>query len=510
MLKSHKLLFLFLLIYLFFGQLFVAWPFTMDDSFISLTYAKNLVKYGILGWNKGQLIVEGYTNFSYVILASLAMKIGLNAIIVLKIISILMFALSLSYLYRLTRLWLTPQYAFIPSLWLLCYKGQILWTVSGLETSTFQCLMLLSTYYLLRGLGFQNASYNFQYNTSYVLYFNAFFLCGLFLSLAGLTRPETPVLMMSMFLITLLFYPEFKSKKKRFLQALGIILVVISLIYLPYFLWRWFYFGRLFPNSVYCKWLTHISPGILDWRYLKIIWPMLILSLPYFLSFKDKRTLFLITPSIIYLVLVYDTDIISGFFNRLFLPAFCLLLPLPLFGLIKFNMFCLQKARYIRISVYLCSIIIGVVFIPNFSLSQYHQFAITSKKSIAYRFKLINWLKSNIKKDETIVLADCGLIPYAIDINVIDSYCLNNPYMTKKHINYSYSRFVDWVLKKEKPKLIILSAWRNNAHGYIEPSASYFLKSNLFFSQYRLNHTINSRINGHLYSYHIYKRFSLE
>ncbi|WP_367608359.1 protein LphB [Legionella sp. W05-934-2] len=507
MLRYQSIIFLGLLFaYLFFGQLIAAWPFTMDDSFISLTYAKNWVEHGSIAWNNGTLLVEGYSNFSYVILAALALKVGLDAVIVLKLVSIALFAVTLWFLYRLSRLWVTAHYAFIPCLWLLCYKGQILWTVSGLETSAFQCLLMLSTYYVLRGLGYKAVSYPLRYETHRPINFKAFFLCGFYLSLAGLTRPETPAIMLAMLLILCVFYGDFHMEKMRFFQAMGIVLLVISLVYVPYFLWRWHYYGRFFPNSVYCKWLVQDSKGVLDGQYLALIWPLVLLALPYWFSEKDKKTLFLISPSILYLVLLYDADIISGFDNRLFLPAFCLLLPLPALGLIKLSQYLMQNERYTRISVYLGSFIVGLFLLPNYSLKSYHEYAKSSLKSIDYRLKLVSWLKPHLKANETMVIADSGFIPYVLDVNVIDSYCLNNPWMTQAPIHYSYPKFVDWVIDKQKPEWIIISIWENNTRGYIEPAARHFLTNQRFFNRYHLVHTVSSRINSNAYQYQIYGR----
>jgi hypothetical protein len=494
--------------YLFFGQIIAAWPFTIDDSYISLTYAKNLVVHGSLTWNGAQLHVEGYSNFSYVMLAALAMKLGLDALIALKAFSVVMLLVTLVFLYRLTRLWLTREFAFIPSLWLLCYKGQILWTVSGLETSAFQCFLLLSVYTLIRGLGFNDVTHNFESLKSQKLNLIAFLLCGLFLSLAGLSRPESPALMLMLFITTLFFFNEFKANKKVFIQAIGLTTLVIVAIYLPYFLWRWHYYGRLFPHPVYCKWLVQISQGELDWNYIKLIWPLLLLSLPYLFRTKDKRTIILIAPSIVYLLLLYDADSIVGFLNRHFLAAFCLLLPLALFGLIRINQWVLSNAKYSKTSIYIGAMTVGLFLIPGFSLNNYHYFATTTANGNNLRMELVQWLNTHLEKNDALVIADCGLVPFMSKNEVIDAYCLNNPMMTQAPINNSYPKFVDWVLTEKKPKAIIINSWQKSAKLYIEPAANYFLSDSRFLSHYSLVNTIKLGNPDEEFRYQIYLRNS--
>src|SRR6266404_6223228 len=56
---------------------------TCDDAFISFRYARNLVEGHGLVFNPGER-VEGYTNFVWVLLAALFMKIGIDPVLALK------------------------------------------------------------------------------------------------------------------------------------------------------------------------------------------------------------------------------------------------------------------------------------------------------------------------------------------------------------------------------------------------------------------------------------------
>src|SRR5580704_16679307 len=77
--------FVLIFVYLFILQIQAIWPFTIDDMFISLRYAKNWAAgYGLL-WNIHSPPVEGYSNFCFVALGTLSLIFKMNPVISLKI-----------------------------------------------------------------------------------------------------------------------------------------------------------------------------------------------------------------------------------------------------------------------------------------------------------------------------------------------------------------------------------------------------------------------------------------
>lgn len=271
-------------IYLIVFQLIAIWPFTLDDSYISLRYAKNWAAgYGLV-WNIGEAPVEGYSNFSFVVLASLAIRLGLEPLIMLKSMGVLGLILSTAAVYFLTRFWFTIGLSFIPCLWLLLYRGEIVWSVSGLETTTYQALVSFSLVFLLRGMGYR--FYPQTRNRPSLLFF---LLAGFLLALAGLTRPEAPALMLLFAGLALVDRPQEGRKEYYKYLALGCLICLV--IFLPYFLWRWSYYGQLFPNPVYCKGLMNFF-AVMNKHYLRLALPFIILSLPALLKAKDRRHYF--------------------------------------------------------------------------------------------------------------------------------------------------------------------------------------------------------------------------
>ena len=271
--NGYYLLYSGLFFYLFFLQLYYAWHFTIDDAFISFRYAKNLASDHGLSWNVGEAKVEGYSNCTYVLLQALLIKAKLPLLSAVKLFSCLSILLSTYGLYLVSRqLTLKKTLALLPSLLLLMHPGEILWGVSGLETPFYQALIIFSTLFILKGHA--DASLNKL----------ALLLSGLLLALAGLTRPEAPLLLVSFITIQLVMLYKAPSRNEKIALCKKILFFIIgfTIVYGPYFLWRYHYFGHLFPNTVYCKFNNAPSgPFELDINYLILITPLLIISLPY-------------------------------------------------------------------------------------------------------------------------------------------------------------------------------------------------------------------------------------
>jgi hypothetical protein len=263
--------------YLFVLQIFHAFSFTVDDAFISLRYAKHWANGAGLVWNVGDPPVEGYSNFSYVALASLLIKLNIPPLLGLKVFSIGSLAVSVYILFLMSSFFLPRGLRVLPSILMLYMRGEILWTVSGLETAFYQCLVLSITYFVLKGVTKPVSRSNFIW-------------AGFINALAGMTRPEAPFLLITF--VGGIFWQQRMSLKPTSKLALskGIALYILAfaVIFMPYFIWRWWYFKRLFANTIYCKALFSSLPGFLDYNYIQLILPILSLALPLFI-FRPRK-----------------------------------------------------------------------------------------------------------------------------------------------------------------------------------------------------------------------------
>jgi len=202
-----------------------------DDAFISFRYARNLDDGLGLVFNAGER-VEGYTNFSWTMLVALAMRLGADPVAFTKWAGIACFVATLGVLAWTSRRAL-PQAAFVPVAaiaFALHEHGQVFAT-GGLETSLFTLLAtsVVATATLARGN-------------------NGLLLAGGLGTLAAMTRPDGVLFYAVAFLVA-----GFASWRARSFWPAIAAAAPGLLVYLPYWLWRFWYYGWPFPNTFYAK-----------------------------------------------------------------------------------------------------------------------------------------------------------------------------------------------------------------------------------------------------------------
>jgi hypothetical protein len=230
-----------------------------DDIFITLRYVKNLFAgYGLV-YNQGEY-VQGYTHALWLAVLALSrwlgfdqlgasLNIGLGAyagvLVVFSLISYRLYANRLVVFVPFTALALALNLDF-----------QV-WATGGLETMffTFLCSLAFVLYYFT---GVKKGVKTF--------------LTGTLLILAVLTRPDGALIFIlaNVFLIVrdLLFGKGFRSS----VRELVLFNLAFVLLYLPYMIWQWSYYGDIFPNTYYAKSsnLSYYSRGFFYlWLYFK-------------------------------------------------------------------------------------------------------------------------------------------------------------------------------------------------------------------------------------------------
>ncbi len=495
------------LFYLFILQVQAIWPFTIDDMYITLRYAKHWVEgYGLV-WNVSEPPVEGYSNFSFVLLGRLALILGYDPVGLLKSAGIIGLFFTCLAVFAIARMWFVTSLAVIPCLWLLAYKGQILWSVSGLETAVYQALICSAVFFIFRGLGNSFISKADLASLPKVVSDDSirpssFLIAGILLALAGLTRPESPALMGLFALLLLINKP--RSPCPRYWQSVVLFCATILFCFAPYFLWRWHYYGRFFPNPVYCKGLINPMSFTLDKAYLYLVWPFALLVIPALWQGKDPRYHFLWLPSVLYLVLLMGADPIVAFDNRLFLPAFVLLLPLVLQGL---HILCTRYVQHVwcyNLLIYFVGFVVAFFFIPMMTLADYRHFTENPLAGERLRQQVISWLKSNTPMGSRVVLSDSGLIPYNSRYQFIDSYCLNNAAMTVRPLSTMYQRLCEEVLET-KPAVIILTGLIEDGTVTYTPADACLAIQLLHSKDYCMQASLGT---GDVHSFYRYEIFS--
>ena len=222
----------------------VAWGWKLawlgDDAYISFRYADNLVRGNGLVFNPGER-VEGYTNFLFTLLLAGAIRGGLDPGQVSIVWGLACFAGLIALLPRILHA-LRPA-AGVPLLPLaaLLSAGQYTlasFATSGLETMFAATLVALALERALSGAPLAAGAAGIA---------------------ATLAHPDHGILYAALGLALFLEPGRRRELLRYSLPFVG--------VYIPYFLWRWHWYGDFFPNTYYAK-SAHLSYFEQGWVYI--------------------------------------------------------------------------------------------------------------------------------------------------------------------------------------------------------------------------------------------------
>ena len=363
--------------------------FIQDDAFTSLRYVKNFLNGDGLVFNYGER-VEGYTNFLWVMLLSaityatqlisrvpvIAHALNLNPLLDLNTFlpSLAQFlsnafgitALLITYILSRRLIGkkynpvLTELFSFIPAATLLYSTNFVYWSVSGMETSLFVSLTLLSIYYFL------------DPDPGRRKWFLVVSILNTFL------RPEG---MIFFFLLLCFEYLEnfinhkenkpwkriIKSIDKKLVQAI----IIYSIPVAAYICFRLVYYGYPFPNTFYAKteftiqFLKRGSGYFFD--FLKAYLLYGIILLPVILQLlrgklkREEILLIFFSASWCLIVILLGGDILP--IHRFFIPVLPLIYLVALISLL--NLIDELKAKHSQVIAYIILIIFSLALAFN-------------------------------------------------------------------------------------------------------------------------------------------------
>ncbi|GAB3491628.1 hypothetical protein [Amycolatopsis cihanbeyliensis] len=201
---------------------FLFFRVTMDDSFITWRYGKNLVEHGVWNWNSDGPPVEGYTNPLYAVLSIIPAALGISAELFFKILAV---GIAVGYVVVVRRARLPRGQEFVLFAVTLASPIFHLQLFMGLETVSFALLIawLFAIVYRRGALGR-----------------GGFVLAGA----VALSRPEGIVLAAVAICWSLLIDRSTANRRGAFVVLAG---------WAVYWGARWWYFGSFFPNTFYKK-----------------------------------------------------------------------------------------------------------------------------------------------------------------------------------------------------------------------------------------------------------------
>jgi hypothetical protein len=383
--------------------------FVTDDALITLRYARHFAEGLGIRWNPGEDPVEGFTNFSHVLIGAAALKLGLPALWTLKVINLAAIVAlcpvcyALAYRMLSSKLWASAAALLVglhPPLWY--------WAASGLETG----LYTLAVYWaVLQADGPTRSARRWTL---------------LPLLIAGLTRFEGPVAAAALvagYVAADVMWPP----RERVKGAL-VWLVPFALLYAAYFSWRLDYFGYLMPNSAYYK--ADIDPkdsGQLFWEFVAENFFLIGLAIlpPWRRLGVNGLVLFALVMA--YVIGFYSVRPSISYLHRFYLPALpavAILASATLARLAELGGR-LAVARAAAVALLLWALVGDQLQADNGSIATFDSVLRMNTRMLT-RTRVARFVRANFAKDATLAMGDVGAAGYLVPQRLFDTFGLND------------------------------------------------------------------------------------
>lgn len=207
----------------------------VDDAYIAFRYARNLARGDGLLFNLGELPVEGYSAFLWVVILGGLAKIGFEIPSSAQMLGAALSILAwVGMVLILLRAGSSRYVAWIAGLWLAASGSYAMWSMSGLETGLIAFLVILS-YGLLAREELQTTG----------------FLSAFSLALLALARAEGAIFFVSA--LALKAVTHFRGQSARTVREDTKWTLAFFIPFLAFIIWRVSYYGYLLPNAVFAK-----------------------------------------------------------------------------------------------------------------------------------------------------------------------------------------------------------------------------------------------------------------
>jgi hypothetical protein len=393
------------------------YPWMLDDAFITFRYAEHLAAgYGPV-YNIGEA-VEGCTTFLWLLLLAGGKWLGADTVLLSKILggyfAIATLGLML-FSYRFVKNINRTESAMATIIFGSCGLFTP-WLSSGMEVNLFAFLILWSVLLYIR------ASQN-DFPVRSLLH------VGGLLALTVITRPDGAIVVFLLFGHAL--YHSIKSKR-----IIGWSMVVSSaVIYVPFFLWRWDYYGYLLPNTFYAK------VGF-DWPQ---VWRGLFYARNFF--FADSVVVILALAGIVFalrrrqsrgLGLLFGTVVIFAVYSILVggdpMPAMRFMAP----ALAPLALLAASGIRSISFRPWMAALMTMAVLVFNIvqiNINYEIELLIRADKVYMRGKEVGLWLKQNVPPTTLLATNTAGSIPYYSQLKTIDMLGLNDEHIAHKEVN---------------------------------------------------------------------------
>jgi tetratricopeptide (TPR) repeat protein len=450
--------------------------FPLDDPWIHLTFARNLVKYGSYSYYKNELVTSGSTSPLYTLLMSLFFLISKNEFIISYTAGIGFGAFLVYILAKLAavsegssgKLFEASFLALLTTMLIALQPRLNLINVSGMETSMFIFLVVSSFY---------------AYHKRKMI------LLGILLGLTLWCRPDGFILWIAIafdYLLQKIYFrknPEDSGNSsagqyislKEISKAFSVAIIFAA----GYFLFNFLLSGRIMPNTYEAKLAFYknnsrsyfLKNGVLDYftsSEFVLIWlPFLIGIFSIMKSFfkREKNILLVYLIFICGFILVYYIELpFAHRFGRYLMPVIPFYILIAVHGTKVVINFISQKIsgnkNLIPNLVFILYVISAIGMFTYYNFGLIKNYAIICKYDNDRHVAVGNWLKANTPESAVVATHDIGAIAFYSERKIIDMAGLVTPQLIK-HINDNlYSEYLNKYLAEHKVDyLVTLKNW---------------------------------------------------
>lgn len=395
-----------------------SYNYVVDDAYISYRYAANLVAGNGLVFNPDER-VEGYTNFLWVILTALGMQAGADPVLLTKVLCFALSALTLLvvHVYAGRLLDLKGPLRLLPLLLIAASPAVAVWSLGGLETTCFSFLVTLAVLAHLKSLRSGDVP----------------IASSVALLLASLTRPEG-LLFAGILLLDYI-------RRRPGGRALAVWLLPFVAGYVPYFIWRYSYYGYLLPNTFYAKTGGGLSHAIRGLSYVRGYfvsaggWLHVFALVCLALDRKRWGLVFAVCVAWMAYVVIVGGDGLAMY--RFIVPVIPLLFLLVAGG-IKETLSRLSASRGHTPGAVLLAVIIAAgaltTFYPSVS-SPEKDFVLEDRVRVQGNWVPIGkWLATYARPGESIAVTAVGALPYYSGLHTIDMLGITDAHIAHREM----------------------------------------------------------------------------
>lgn len=428
-----------------------SYGFPLDDPWIHLTFAKNLVNYHSFSYFKNELATAGSTSPVYTVILAAGFLITNNEMILSYALGIAFLILSGFAFYKLSSFEFGKEnlYALLVTGIFVSDKWLNFISVSGMETTMYFFILIACAYFYRRRSAIPFA---------------------VFLGLVLWGRPDGIMFIGALavdYVLVRQFSKPDKSIKLFSKQDFIKIGIIAGVIIALYFGMNLILSGSLLPNTYAAK-LEYYKPEFRSrelflknevWNYFTagaygIVMLGFVLSLlvTLFDLFKKKYS-----PNALYIVFIFSMVFIYWLklpyahrFGRYFMPLIPFMILLAGIGFRDFSKLAGRYFKSRKLTAGLTSVLLGIIIV--LSLGNYYDNKdnyITQCKYISDRHvSAAIWLRDNTQESDVIGTHDVGAIAFYTGRKIVDIAGLITPELITKISEDNYISYITDYMKK--------------------------------------------------------------